>query len=140
MKVTDFIPQREPFLFVDEIVEHNQTQVHAQYTVKASADFFKGHFPGNPIMPGVLTCEAAFQTGALLMGLRAGDKGLNGQTAVVTRVQSAKFKNMAKPGDILDIKVDLVEELANAAFMKGKITNDGKVVLQIEFACAIVDA
>jgi 3-hydroxyacyl-[acyl-carrier-protein] dehydratase len=98
---------------------------------------FTGHFPNNPVMPGVLMCEAVFQTGAYLMA-RRGEKTQTGQTAVVTRIQNAKFKNMAKPGDRLVIKVDFVEMLANAAYMKGKVTVENKTILTIEFAAALV--
>jgi 3-hydroxyacyl-[acyl-carrier-protein] dehydratase len=84
-------------------------------------------------------CEAVFQTGAYLMA-RRGEQAEGGKTAVVTRIQGAKFKNMAKPGDKLMITVDFVEMLANAAFMKGKVTVDDKTVMTIEFAAALVDA
>ena len=138
MNVKDYIPQREPFLFVDNIITHSTESVTTSSNVQESADFFKGHFPGNPIMPGVLTCDAVFQTGALLMALNSGET-LAGRTAVVTRIQSAKFKNMAKPGDSLNIKVDLVEKIANASFMKGKVEVAGKTILTLEFACALTE-
>lgn len=83
-------------------------------------------------------CEAVFQTGALLMALK-GQGADNTKTALVTRIQGAKFKNMVKPGDMLHITVDFVEMLANAAFMKGKITADNKTVMTIEFAATIVE-
>ncbi len=83
-------------------------------------------------------CEAVFQTGALLMALRGEGAG-NTKTALVTRIQGAKFKNMAKPGDELLITVDFVEMLANAAFMKGKITANNKTVMTIEFAATLVE-
>ncbi len=120
------------------MITHSSESVTTSYQVKESADFFKGHFPGNPIMPGVLTCEAVFQTGALLMALNSGET-LAGRTAVVTRIQSAKFKNMAKPGDTLNIKVELVEKIANASFMKGKVEVAGKTILTLEFACALTE-
>jgi 3-hydroxymyristoyl/3-hydroxydecanoyl-(acyl carrier protein) dehydratase len=83
-------------------------------------------------------CEAVFQTGALLMALR-GEAAGNSKTALVTRIQSTKFKNMAKPGDLLLITVDFVEMLANAAFMKGKITSNGKTIMTIEFAATLIE-
>ena len=90
-------------------------------------------------MPGVLMCEAVFQTGAYLMA-RRGEAAGAGKTAVVTRIQGAKFKNMAKPGDKLIITVDFGEMLANAAFMKGKVMVEDKTIMSIEFAAALVDA
>lgn len=136
--ILDNIPQRDPFLFIEEIVCREENSITTSKKITGEEDFFKGHFPGRPVFPGVLMCEACFQTGALLMALKGQGAG-NTKTAVVTRIQGTKFRNMAKPGDLLNIKVDLVEEMANAAFMKGKITADGKTIMTIEFACAVVE-
>jgi 3-hydroxyacyl-[acyl-carrier-protein] dehydratase len=132
------IPQREPFLFIENIVEQTQDSITTSKKLTGEEDFFRGHFPGRPVFPGVLMCEAVFQTGALLMALR-GEAADNSKTALVTRIQNTKFKNMAKPGDLLMITVDFVEMLANAAFMKGKIKVDNKTIMTIEFAATIVE-
>lgn len=137
--VKSHIPQREPFLFVDEIVEQTQTSLTTKHILKGNEDYFRGHFPGRPLFPGVLMCEAVFQTGALYMSLK-GTEIQNDKTAVVTRIQNAKFKNMARPGDKLLITVDFIETLANASFMKGKIKVNNKVIMNIEFAVALVDS
>ena len=131
--VTDLIPQRPPFLFVDKIIERSDTKIKTTLQVIGEEDFFKGHFPGNPIMPGVLLQEALFQTGAALMAGREG-----GGLGVVTRVQNAKFKNMVRPGDLLEMEVELTESISNAHFMKGTTKVLGKTVLIIEFAVASV--
>jgi 3-hydroxyacyl-[acyl-carrier-protein] dehydratase len=132
------IPQREPFLFIENIVERSENSITTSKKLTGEEDFFRGHFPGRPVFPGVLMCEAVFQTGALLMALR-GEAAGNSKTALVTRIQSTKFKNMAKPGDLLLITVDFVEMLANAAFMKGKITSAGKTIMTIEFAATLIE-
>ena len=132
------IPQREPFLFIENIVERSENTITTSKKLTGEEDFFRGHFPGRPVFPGVLMCEAVFQTGALLMALRGEAEG-NSKTALVTRIQSTKFKNMAKPGDLLLITVDFVEMLANAAFMKGKITSSGKTIMTIEFAATLIE-
>jgi 3-hydroxyacyl-[acyl-carrier-protein] dehydratase len=134
-----YIPQREPFLMLDGILDETQEKVTTYKDLTGEEDWFKGHFPGNPVMPGVLMCEAVFQTGAYLMA-RRGEAAGPGKTALVTRIQGAKFKNMARPGDRLLITVDFVEMLANAAFMKGKVTVGERTVMTIEFAAALVDA
>jgi 3-hydroxyacyl-[acyl-carrier-protein] dehydratase len=134
MKITDLIPQRSPFLFVDKVVERKDKTITTQYLVKGTEEFFKGHFPGNPIMPGVILQEAIFQSGAALMAQLNQESGLG----VVTRVQNAKFKNMVKPGDLLDMEVELVESISNAHFMKGVTKVLGKTVLIIEFAVASI--
>lgn len=134
-----YIPQRPPFLMLDGIIDESSNQVTTFKQLTGEEDWFKGHFPGNPVMPGVLMCEAVFQTGAYLMA-RRGESASAGQTAVVTRIQGAKFKNMAKPGDKLIITVDFIEMLANAAFMKAKVRVEDKTILTIEFAAAVVNA
>lgn len=131
--ITDLIPQRPPFLFVDKILDRTDNKILTSLKLTGDEDFFKGHFPGNPIMPGVLLQEALFQSGAALMA------GLEGAgLGVVTRVQNAKFKNMVRPGDELIMEVELTESLANAHYMKGVTKVDGKTVLVIEFAVASV--
>ena len=131
--ITDLIPQRPPFLFVDKIIEREGNKIKTSLKLTGSEDFFKGHFPGNPIMPGVLLQEALFQTGAALMAGREG-AGLG----VVTRVQNAKFKNMVRPGDELEMEVELTESLSNAHYMKGTTKVAGKTVLVIEFTVASI--
>lgn len=135
--ILDNIPQREPFLFIENIVERTENSITTTQKLTGEEDYFRGHFPGRPVFPGVLMCEAVFQTGALLMALK-GEGSDASKTALVTRIQSAKFKNMAKPGDELHITVDFVEMLANAAFMKGKIKANDKTIMTIEFAATIV--
>lgn len=136
--ILENIPQREPFLFIENIVDRSENSITTSKRLTGEEDFFRGHFPGRPVFPGVLMCEAVFQTGALLMALKGQGAG-NTKTAVVSRIQNTKFKNIAKPGDHLHITVDFVEMLANAAFMKGKITSDGKTIMTIEFAATLVE-
>lgn len=131
--ILDLIPQRPPFLFVDKVVDRTENSIKTTLKVTGQEDFFKGHFPGNPIMPGVLLQEALFQSGAALMAGRAG-----GGLGVVTRVQNAKFKNMVRPGDELEMEVQLTESISNAHYMKGTTKVAGKTVLVIEFAVASV--
>lgn len=131
--IVDLIPQRPPFLFVDKIINRTENSITTTLKLTGDEDFFKGHFPGNPIMPGVLLQEALFQSGAALMAGMAG-AGLG----VVTRVQNAKFKNMVRPGDELEMEVTLNESISNAHYMKGITKVAGKTVLVIEFAVASV--
>ena len=132
-EIKDLIPQRPPFLFVDKITSLEEKKISTVLTLSGEEDFFKGHFPGNPIMPGVLLQEALFQSGAALMAMKAG-AGLG----VLTRVQNAKFKGVVRPGDKLEMEVELTDSLSNASFMKGQTRVNGKVILVIEFAVASI--
>lgn len=133
-EVYDGLKQREPFLFVDRIVERSENHIHVQKDIVGNEYFFKGHFPGNPIMPGVLLQEAAFQAGSLILaGEKKGDK-----TGVVSRVNDVKYRSLVKPGDVLDIKVELKEVLSDAYFFDAKIFVGDKRVCQLSFTCNLI--
>ncbi len=136
--ILENIPQRDPFLFIEEILDRTENTITTLKKLTGEEDFFRGHFPGKPVFPGVLMCECVFQTGALLMSLRGKSAG-TAKTALVTRIQGCKFKNMAVPGDELHITVEFLEMLGSASFMKGKITAGGKTIMTIEFAATIVE-
>ena len=133
-KIYKLIPQREPFLFLDTIDEINEKKIQATYQVTGQEFFSQGHFPENPIVPGVILQEACFQAGAALMSQIGGYEGLG----VVSRVQDVKFKKLVVPKDILNIEVELNEVLSNAFFMIGKISIDKKVVMQVKFTGALI--
>ena len=136
-EVLNSIPQRPPFLFVDQVISREGNKIITEKKLTGDEDFFKGHFPGNPIMPGVLLSEATFQTGALLMCKM---KSLaTPPMAVVSRISSTKFKNLVRPGDTLTIEVELTEQLENAYYMKGKIQVAGKTVMNNEFTCTLIE-
>lgn len=138
-EILNRIPQKDPFLFIEKILDRTKNSILTSLTLTGKEDFFKGHFPGNPIMPGVLMCEACFQTGALLMSYQF-DEGLSNKTAVVSRINNTKFRSMVKPGDTLEISVNLTERLDNAAYMKGQIKSNGKKVLNIDFAVTLIES
>ena len=127
------IPQRPPFLFVDRILSREGNSITTERTLRADEYFFQGHFPGNPIMPGVLLCEACFQTGAILMGA-----GSQPGLGVVTRIKDTKFKSFARPGDTLTISVTLDDQVDNAFYMSGTIRIDDKLILKIIFQAALL--
>ena len=132
-EILDAIPHRDPFLLVDEIVERSEQRIVGRKTFTGQEWFFAGHYPGHPLVPGVLLCEAAMQCGAILLSSQfaAGE----GKVPVATRMNEVRFKRMVVPGETILMEVELTERLADAFFLKAKITVDGKVAVRFEFAC-----
>src|SRR3954470_6733569 len=136
-EVEKLIPHRPPFLFVDEIVSHEGETLVAKRTWRAEEDFYKGHYPGAPITPGVLLCESVFQTGALLMAkLMAGTGGGQGGVPLLTKVTDVRFRVPVYPGDTTTIEVKRKETMGDFHFMAGSIKNGDKRVLNVEFSVA----
>lgn len=142
--IKERIPHRDPFLLVQEVCSFDEKAQTIECTQCFAEDLevFKGHYPDNPIVPGVLLSESIFQSGALLMSLISDAQGQQqGSSAVpvLTRIGGAKYKRFAGPGDVLTIKVEVLESIASATIFKGKLYNAGKLAVQIEFTCAMVD-
>ena len=135
------LPHREPFLFIDRVESLDANGIVAHREVSGREDFFTGHYPNNPIMPGVLLCECIFQAGALFIGrhLQLGAQAQN-STPVVTRIQNVKFRSPVRPGDHLKICASLVETVSGVYFLKGSIEKAGKKVVTLEFACTLMES
>ncbi len=129
------IPHRPPFLFVDENVELTSDRIVSTTLADPEADFFRGHYPDEPVMPGVLICECCFQAGALLIAKRFGGFDSSKGVPVLTRIQDARFKRIVRPGETLRVEVSLDDELDRAFFLTGRVTVDGKSVVRVKFAC-----
>jgi 3-hydroxyacyl-[acyl-carrier-protein] dehydratase len=137
------IPHREPFLLVDEIVSQDERKIHCRKKFTGDEYFYRGHYPNFPLTPGVLLCEAGLQAGAILLSHQtSAAQGAGGarKVPVATRIDSVKFKRMVRPGETIDIEVELVERLADAYFMKAKVTCGGEVAARFEFACTVTNA
>ena len=132
------IPHRDPFLLIDEIVERSEAKIVCAKTFSGEEYFFAGHYPGSPLVPGVLLCEAAMQAGAVLLAGHMAQEA-TGKIPVATRINNVKFKRMVKPGDTLRLEVELVERMADAFFMKAKVTANGKVAVRFDFACTATE-
>lgn len=136
-QILDAIPHRDPFLLVDEIVEWTDSRIVCVKTFSGKEDFFAGHYPGFPLVPGVLLCEAAMQAGAILLSRHLADAA--GRVPVATRMNDVRFKRMVRPGEEIRMEVELTERLASAFFLKAKSTVDGKVAVRFEFACTAAE-
>ena len=132
------IPHRPPFLFVDEIVEISDTKIVTRKLICPDADFLQGHYPGNPIMPGVLICECCFQAGALLVARRIDPEHSDG-VPVLTRIQDARFKRIVRPGETLRVEVTLDDELGGAYYMTGRASVNGELSVRVGFACMLAE-
>lgn len=131
------IPHRDPFLWVDAIVEQTPDTIKTTKAIPADLDVFRGHYPGKPILPGVLICEAIFQTGAILLSARASDAVAEGLVPVMTRIKETRFKRMVRPGDTLEIEVEIEDALPKLFHLKGKAKVGGKLAVSCSFACAL---
>ena len=129
------IPHRAPFLLLDEIVSQDDQKIHCRKTFTGDEFFYQGHYPSFPLTPGVLLVEAAMQAGAVLLSKQAGAAA--GKVPVATRIDGVKFKRMVRPGETIDLEVNLVERLADAFFLKAKVTCSGDVAARFEFACTM---
>lgn len=138
-QVTDLIPHRPPFLFVDEIVSETAETLTAKRTWRADEDFYKGHYPNAPITPGVLLCEAVFQTGALYMARQAQAAGAKPGEGVplLAKISDVRFRSPVYPGDVIVIEVKKKEVISGFTMMTGSIKKaDGTRVMNVDFAVA----
>ena len=136
-KIKRIIPQREPFLMIDEVEEYISGEMAIAYkNVNESEWYFKGHFPGNPIMPGVLITEALAQTGAVAILSLEENKGKN---ALFGGIDKMKFKKMVTPGDRLKLEVRIIKKKGPIGVGEGIATVNGDVVAKGELTFAVVE-
>lgn len=129
------IPHRPPMLLIDEIVEQTKDSVVCKKTFKDDEFFLQGHYPDFPLVPGVILCECAMQAGAILVDAIVGD-GDRGMP-VVAKIKEARFKNIVRPGDEIEIKVSIKDVVSNAYFMNAHVNVDGKLAVRFEFTCML---
>lgn len=135
-EIKKIIPQREPFLMIDEIEEYTpgKSAIAYKYVVQEEY-YFKGHFPGNPIMPGVLIVEALAQTGAVAILSEKENKGKN---ALFGGIDKLRFKKTVLPGDKLKLEVKIIKRKGPVGIGEAIATIDGKVVAKGELTFAVV--
>ena len=135
-QIKDIIPHRHPFLLIDYIEDYVPGEYAVGYKcVSYREEFFAGHFPQEPVMPGVLTIEALAQTGAVAILSKPENKG---KIAYFASINNAKFKNKVVPGDTLTLEVEIIKEKGPMGVGKAKATNqDGKVAVIAELTFAV---
>lgn len=134
--IQKILPHRYPFLLVDRIIEINGNKVVGLKNVTINEPFFQGHFPGHPIMPGVLIIEAMAQVGgvgALKM------KANIGKLAYFLSIDNARFRKPVLPGDVLRIEIDLLKTKLNIMKTHGVAKVDGEVVAEADMMFAFVN-
>lgn len=135
-QIKEIIPQREPFLMIDEVEEYIPGESCTAYkNVREDEYYFKGHFPENPIMPGVLMVEALAQTGAVAILSMEENKGRN---ALFGGINNLKFKKQVVPGDRLKLEVKIIKKKGPIGIGEALATVDGKVAVKGELTFAIV--
>ncbi len=136
-EIMDFLPHRYPFLLIDRVLEFEpQKRIVVIKNVTMNEPFFQGHFPGHPLMPGVLIVEAMAQAGAVLLLSEMEDR--HSKLAVFTGIDGAKFRRSVTPGDQIRIEVEVVSFRPRAGKMEGKAYVDGKLACEATLTCMIV--
>ena len=136
-EILGLLPHRYPFLLIDRIVEFEPTKrLVAIKNVTMNEPFFQGHFPGYPIMPGVLVVEAMAQAGGVIMMHEMADR--EKKLVVFTGIERAKFRRPVTPGDQLRIEVDVLSFRTRAGRIEGSAYVDGKLACHATLTCQVV--
>ena len=130
-EIKQFLPHREPMLLVDEMNLEGDT-ARGAYTVRGDEWFLQGHFPGNPVVPGVVLCEMLAQAGCLLIADQ-----LAGKTPYLTGIKNARFRRKVKPGDTLSIRCEGQAKKPPFMFIKAEGSVAGEPAVSGEFSFVI---
>ena len=132
-ELKEFLPHRDPMLLVDEIEIDAEGTAHARYRIKEDEFFCRGHFPGNPIVPGVIQCEIMAQSCALLV-----KDEIVGKTTLYSGIDNVRFKHPVYPGDLCEITAHLKRKRGNLFFCDAELHVDGQLCCQGSLSFALV--
>ena len=136
-EIQQVLPHRYPFLLVDRIIDlHPGEKAVGIKNVTMNEEFFRGHFPGNPIMPGVLIVEAMAQVAGVL-SFRSG--ATPGQSVYFMSIERAKFRKPVIPGDQLRLEINITQQRGNVWKFSGNATVEDKVVAEADFTAMVMD-
>lgn len=130
------IPHRPPFLFVDEIVSESPEVLVARRAWRADEAFYGGHYPGAPITPGVILCEAVFQAGALHLSRILAEQGAPEGVPLLVKISDVRFRSPVYPGDVVTIEVRKKDAMAGFFLMSGSMKRGETRVLSVDFSVA----
>ena len=130
------IPHRPPFLWLDEVAERGEQRIVASKTLEPDLPVFGGHYPQFPLLPGVLQCEMCFQASAVLIAFI---EPAEGHIPVVSRANNIKFRRMVRPGETIEVAVEITDRVGPAFYLKGKTTVDGKTTCTLDFTTTATD-
>ena len=131
-ELKEYLPHREPMLLIDSIDIDRDGVCHAQYRIKEDEFFCRGHFPGNPIVPGVIQCEIMAQSCALLV-----KDEIKGRTTLYTGIDNVRFKHTVKPGDLCEVTAKLKSKRGPMFFCEAILTVDGKLCCKGDLSFAL---
>lgn len=134
-EIKQYLPHREPMLLVDKMEKDADGKVYGEYLVKGDEYFLQGHFPGCPIVPGVILCEILGQCSSMLL-LEELSKG---RLTLYTGLDKVRFKNSVRPGDKVEVVAELTNRRANIFFIDAKGYVDGKLCVSGLLSVALVD-
>jgi 3-hydroxyacyl-[acyl-carrier-protein] dehydratase len=135
------LPHREPFLFLDRVeLAGDPPEATASWRVPEGADFFRGHYPENPVTPGVILCEHAFQAAAVLLSERGRSFGAERDLPVLARIEKARFRRMVRPGETLRTVVRLVDSVGPASILEARAAVGGERALEVRCVLTRTDA
>ena len=128
------LPHREPMLLVDEVEAISADEAEGRYTVRGDEWFLQGHFPENPVVPGVILCEIMGQSACVLLS----EQTEGGATPFFTGLDKVRFKNSVRPGDVLETECTLLKHKGVFYWASGKGYVDGKLCVSAEFSFALI--
>lgn len=134
-EIKQYLPHREPMLLVDRMEKRGDGKAYGEYLVRGDEHFLQGHFPGHPIVPGVILCEILGQCSSMLLL----EELKGGRLTLYTGLDKVRFKNSVHPGDKVEVVAELTNRRANLFFIDAKGYVDGKLCVSGQLSVALID-